>query len=433
MGALIAKKDYIESVNRGYDAARILDFLETHFGAHSPKHTGSSIRVMRPDKTEGIGAEIYEDDGVGTLFVFTSSWDGLPSGRYSGYDLEQVVKGYSPPKMAGPDLDFQLRQEQLKRELYRESLISEMRELGVDVDDNIKLPEAVQLRKRITTELVDRLDASTKEGAHIDFGKSRSVSDLLALPLIDESPYLVEKLLPDGDFTLLAAQEKIGKTSLVLSLCRALTGESDEFLGSKVTQRARVLYLDYELTDTQLQHQYLKGFKPTEDLVFYNARTLGMPNLFREKTLEKLARFIDGEGITYVVYDTLSNIIAASGMAMTPDVDPTSNNALMSFLIQSLKDVLKPAHGHMLVHHSGKGFTDSNGQKHRNPSRGASSIPGAADSIWNLIYREPYINELSIFTRLGGYGPTLCTWYDRMTGLVENLEAKEKGIINGEA
>jgi hypothetical protein len=79
----------------------------------------------------------------------------------------------------------------------------------------------------------------------------QSLTEILATDY-PETPWLIEKLLRPGETTLLIGRQKEGKSTLALQLAiDAATGSA--FLDRFVTQKSRVLYVDFENRPAQLK------------------------------------------------------------------------------------------------------------------------------------------------------------------------------------
>jgi len=95
--------------------------------------------------------------------------------------------------------------------------------------------------------------------------------DILARP--QEPPHRVEGLIPSDAGTLIVAQRKTGKTTLVLNLTRSvITGE--DFLGRFPVRKiaGRVAVLNYEVSAAQLARWADEAGVPTDRLYLVNLR-----------------------------------------------------------------------------------------------------------------------------------------------------------------
>lgn len=122
--------------------------------------------------------------------------------------------------------------------------------------------------------------------------------------------FVVVNLVPVG-LLILSGKPKVGKSWLVLQLCKAVAGGL-EFMGEK-TRQGKVLYLALEDTPARLKDRMLKqGWKSDSDLPC-DFLTVGdfkdQIGDFRKGGAEILAHTIQSEGYKLVVIDTFSRTV----------------------------------------------------------------------------------------------------------------------------
>ena len=95
--------------------------------------------------------------------------------------------------------------------------------------------------------------------------------DVLTRP--QEPPHRVDGLIPSQSGTLIVAQRKTGKTTLLLNLARALIGGAD-FLGRFPVRpiKGRVAILNYEVSAAQLARWAHEAGVPADRLYLVNLR-----------------------------------------------------------------------------------------------------------------------------------------------------------------
>ncbi|MGG5258794.1 AAA family ATPase [Phycicoccus avicenniae] len=149
--------------------------------------------------------------------------------------------------------------------------------------------------------ILGRKPPEKRESNPGDFADVATLGDLLARP--DEPPMRVDGLIPSDASTLVVAQRKTGKTTLVLNLVRCLlTGE--KFLGTFETRpvAGRVAVLNYEVSAAQLA-RWASGHGVDEDrLVIANVRGRRNP-LDDPQDRDALAKTFRALGVESVIVD----------------------------------------------------------------------------------------------------------------------------------
>jgi hypothetical protein len=128
-----------------------------------------------------------------------------------------------------------------------------------------------------------------------------TLAEVLARP--DEPPHRVEGLVPSGASTLIVAQRKTGKTTLILNLARCLV-EGREFLGRFATRplTGRIAILNYEVSGQMLARWANEVGVPADRLVLVNLR--GRRNPLRvDEDRAKLAELLRYHDVEAIVVD----------------------------------------------------------------------------------------------------------------------------------
>jgi len=192
--------------------------------------------------------------------------------------------------------------------------------------------------------------------------------------------WLVDDLVCRGDIHLILGEPGIGKSWLTMSLALAVASGADEWLGHKLHEAGKVLYLDEE---------------NPEDLVYDRFRKLGMT-----EADAKNIRYINNEGIRLdrIADDLLDEalefgptLIVLDSLTRFHTEDENNAGAMSKLFNEALKPLARKTHAAVvLIHHAKK--TDSNSSYHR--SRGSGDITASVDS--GLDVREIAMSTLAV-------------------------------------
>ena len=79
-------------------------------------------------------------------------------------------------------------------------------------------------------------------------------------------PFFIENLIPTVGIIILAGSPKIGKSWFVLQLLLSVCYKRETFIGHKILQQTKALYLSLEDNEARIQERIIKqGFFPTDD------------------------------------------------------------------------------------------------------------------------------------------------------------------------
>lgn len=196
-----------------------------------------------------------------------------------------------------------------------------------------------------------------------------TLADVLARP--PEPPMRVEGLIPWSGSALVVAQRKTGKTTFLLNYARAmLTGEP--FLGCydviALPPEARVAFLNYEVSGTQLARWANDAGVPQDRLVLVNLRGRRNP-LGNDEDRQHLAAALRDANVQAVIVDPF-------GRAYT-GVSQNDNGEVQAFLV-GLEEFVRSDVGALdllLAAHAGW-----DGER----TRGASALEDWGDTIITL-------------------------------------------------
>ena len=210
----------------------------------------------------------------------------------------------------------------------------------------------------------------------------KTLTDMLAK---DRPPqrFTIDRLHPSGSNSLIAAQYKVGKTTLMMNLLQAYA-DSKPFLGEfKVTPGdGRIALFNYELTEDMLLDGYLVplGIENSDAVVVLNLRgwnfDLRSPAAFawaarwlRERNCDAL--IVDPFGAAARLQNENDNSEARNWLLGV--LDPFKEEA-------GIRDLWMPAH-------TGRGLAEE-GQEH---VRGASAVDDWADVRW--LYAKAKVSD----------------------------------------
>lgn len=201
-------------------------------------------------------------------------------------------------------------------------------------------------------------------------------SEIYAMP--DEpTVYAIDELLPQGGNALLSAQHKAGKTSLALTLCKALCDE-EHFLGEyqcSLAADSTVVFLNYELTEQQFARWVRKlGLTNRDRLIVKNLRGRNFPFWLPEYR-KAIVEDLQDDKCSWLIIDPM--IMAARGILQS------ENDSMQMAEFQSAVDQLKVMAGiENMVMTNHMGWESVNQDQGR--SRGSSRQEDWGDSIWRL-------------------------------------------------
>lgn len=206
--------------------------------------------------------------------------------------------------------------------------------------------------------------------------------ELLLMPL-DETPFLVEDIIPGG-VNILAGDEKSGKSWMMLQLAISIATDRD-FLDHHVDQ-GKVLYLSLEDTYARIQK---RAFKLTDE-IGYGRILMGIQSGTLDSDLmEQLNDTVtNSPGIKLIIIDTLQ-LIRGSGKDLSYANDYSDVAKLKDFAREHELSVF-------LVHHLRK-----QGDAHNifNRLNGTKGINGAVDTMFILDKESEYSNRATLYVK----------------------------------
>lgn len=299
-------------------------------------------RWVRPGKDgrEGISATVGHGGGQ-QLTVFTSSIPWLPEGSYSRF-------GYYACRHHGGDRSAAASQ-LYAADMAPVNALLEAVPVGETTHDDDE--DVTTLPSRDRVELAHLVDWQRFwEDDHSD------------------EDWLAEPVIPRGRAIALYAPAKAGKSTIVLAVAAAVaTGR--RILGLYRAEPVEVLYLDYEMTQSDLQQRLLElGYGPSDDMSrLHYALLPSMPPLDTVDGARALLELVDRTAAQLVVVDTF-------GRAVEGDED--SADTVRAFYRHTGLTLKARNVTYLRTDHSGK--DTSKGQ------RGSSAKNDDVDLVWRL-------------------------------------------------
>lgn len=198
---------------------------------------------------------------------------------------------------------------------------------------------------------ITRLEYAIKQAEKLDAGlvdikgnrassnnfKLKPLSRLLREPL-DDTPWLVDKMLPLGGTSLDAAKPKVGKTTKGRNLARAVI-EGSEFLGRKVLVSGPVLYYALEEKPAEFIGSFRKMGCDTDQIHIHFGMAPQDPVVALTKDIEHYQPKL-------VIIDPIQRFIR---------IKDISDYAAVSLIMEPIQELARSNNCHiMLVHHLGK-------------------------------------------------------------------------------
>ena len=304
------------------------------------------------DSRDGISATVGHGGGD-QLTVFTTSVEWLPSGSYSRF-------GYYAARFHAGDRSGAAR-----------ALRTEANADAYAVLDAVPLVEAISTGN-VPVRVSEPSEAQSRiELAHLIDWKSfwendHSDEDWLAYPLI-----------PRGRAIALYAAAKAGKSTIVLAAAAAVaTGRP--VLGARKAEPVTTLYLDYEMTQADLQQRLMElGYGPEDDLA--RLRYALLPSLPPMDTVEGAMAVLDLVDLTsaeYVVFDTFGRAVGGE---------------------EDQADTVRNFYRHTGLALKARGITylrtDHSGKDTAKGMRGSSAKNDDVDLVWKLTRADISANE----------------------------------------
>ncbi len=228
-------------------------------------------------------------------------------------------------------------------------------------------------RLQVTERARDLLRAARADDAFARPEDSGTLAEALAKPR-EPLSYTIDRLHPSGSNSLIAAQYKVGKTTLMANLLKSYA-DGDKFLGEFAVEpgAGRIAFFNYELTEDMLLDEYLAplDIENPDRVVLLNLRGLNF-DLRSPAAFDYAVKWLKGYDCDALILDPFG---AAARLANDND-NSEARNWLLGVLdplkeAAGIRDLWMPAH-------TGRGQAEE-GAEH---VRGASSVDDWADVRW---------------------------------------------------
>lgn len=242
-------------------------------------------------------------------------------------------------------------------------------------DPTLYMPDQMEVMReadRIRTRNAARAIVEAEQRPPQKLPEVFKLADFLATP-DEETPYLIDEVLPTGSHGIITAQYKAGKTTLLSNLIRALV-DGQDFLGRyAVNRQSTVTLIDNEL-DPRTLRRWLRaqGIQNVGAVRVVSLRgKVGAFDLLNPDVRAEWAECLDSPGV--VLFDCLRPVLDALGLDESRDAG--------QFLV-AFDALLHEANATeaMIVHHMGH---------HGERSRGDSRLQDWPDATWKLVREDP--------------------------------------------
>lgn len=210
----------------------------------------------------------------------------------------------------------------------------------------------------------------------------------------DSSPsWLVEPFIPTGRHVVLYAPAKMGKSLLALEVAAgAASGKA--VLGNPACEPLRVVYLDFEMTEDDLQERL-------SDMGYDDTSNLGNLFYYSLPSLPPLDTAAGGDAVEAIVRRHQAQLIVIDTMARVISGEENVNDTYRWFDMHVSLRMKTMGVAVLRLDHAGKDV--SKGQ------RGASEKVGYADVVWELKVEETGAATLKATHRRLGWVPQVLT------------------------
>lgn len=348
---------------------------------------GGSSSWTRPgkDPRHGISAVLHEPDGPFVVFS-TSVAELQPAWALNdaGTGWSFSIFGYLAATRHGGD---------------RSACAREYRRQTNAVDGKLHIMRtSAQAGVVLSGASVDEPDSSV-EASHLIhwpsfWAEDRTDEDFVAYPLI-----------PRGRAVALYAPAKAGKSTIVLALVAALATGRPLF-GSTLTAPVDVLYLDYEMTESDLMERLVElGYDDSTDLSrLHYALMPSLPPLDTRQGAEALTRLANLCGAQLIVVDTF-------GRAVEGD----ENEADTSRAFYRHTGMMLKAAGRSVLR------TDHAGKDVAKGQRGSSAKNDDVDVVWQLTRSDVGVTLVRTHSRV--------SWVPETVELTRSIDEDAGSIL----
>jgi AAA domain len=242
-----------------------------------------------------------------------------------------------------------------------------------DINEIVDLNH-VETRQRIEQRVADLLIEKEAKRRLAEASNKYDVPTFRVIDSIPDRPkWRIEDLISTGAYVMIAAQKKVGKTTLVLNLINALIS-GGMFLGKfRTFGQSKVGLVDFEMSEYHLADWLKKsGLLGDDRLVVMplrgQAKALG---ILDDDRREKFIQQLQDHAVDVLIIDPLGPLLRSYGI-------DENDNTMVGQVIDLISEVAVEAGVSevIVVHHHGK--DDDKG------ARGASVLGDTPTSTWSL-------------------------------------------------
>lgn len=231
------------------------------------------------------------------------------------------------------------------------------------------------------------------------------IAELLSEP-VEDTPWLIDGLLPQGGLSILAGKPKGGKSTF--ARCVALAVARGVPILGKSTLPGPVIYLGHEDKRSEVAEHFRAMGAASEPLLIHT----GPAPMQSERAVVQLYELIDAHGAKLVIIDTLLRFV---------QIRDVSNYAEVTLALNPLLNVTRDTGCHVMgVYHAGKMEREG-----LDAILGSVAIAGSCDTGMILKRRADGTRTLAATQRYGADLPETTLELDPVTRCVASGEAME--------
>ncbi len=240
--------------------------------------------------------------------------------------------------------------------------------------------------------------------------KLTTLDDLLAEPE-EQIPYVWDRALPCGGFSILAAKPKVGKSTFARALSVAIS-LGMEFFG-RATKQGKVIYLCLEEKRTEVTGHFRRMGANGANILVHTGKT-------PQDTISALDALIEEHSPVMIIIDPLSRFVRVTDF---------NSYAEMTRVLEPLIDLarISTSGTHILaLHHNGKG---GDIREAGDAVMGSSGIYGAVDCLVTMRKKEK-VRTIESSQRYGEDLPETIVHLDQVTGIVSAAGDMKEFTLN---
>ena len=230
----------------------------------------------------------------------------------------------------------------------------------------------------------------------------KSLADLYSQPA-DGHEYVLDRTLPKGGLSIVAAKPKVGKSTLARNLILAIARGDQTFLGREIKISGPTVYLGLEEKQSEVRGHFQRMGAASDLPIFVHTGSALMVSPIQ--AIADLEQVIIGKKVVLAAVDPLQRLVKVK------DINPYAE---MSLVLEPLLKIARDTGCHiMVVHHAKKGT----GEDILDAILGSVAIAGSCDTL--LFMRRTGTNRtVESIQRYGEDLPCTVLAFDEKTGLI---------------